>query len=92
MPQRAVAGSSRSAQSKDAEENEASESESVPIDIPALCPSGLSPAPVPEFSVQLITGLSIEPDLQSEYFQPPDPKSQSPPGALVFHPLRSPPA
>lgn len=92
MPQRAGADSSGSAQGQGAEGYEASDFESVPVDVSALCPSGLSPAPVPEVSVLLTADFSVEPDLQPEYFQPPDPNAQGPPGVLIYHPLRSPPA
>jgi hypothetical protein len=91
MPQTS-ADSSGSAHSQDAEGHEAGDFQSVPIDISALCPSALSVAPVPEFTVLLTAVFSIEPDPQPEYFQAPDPNAQGPPGVLIHHPLRSPPA
>ncbi|MBP1598246.1 MAG: hypothetical protein H6Q05_3623 [Acidobacteria bacterium] len=92
MPQSGGADSSRIALGQDAEGNEPSEFESVPIDISALCPSGLSPAPAPDLAVLITADVSIDPDPQSECVRLPDPKAQAPPEVLIYHSLRSPPA
>jgi len=90
-PAHAVDGSG-SAHARDVAEYEASDFESVPVEISALCPSGLSQAPGPELSALPTVRVSIEPGLEPEYLRPPDPKAQAPPAVLIYHTLRSPPA